>query len=575
MIPISNSWGLMRNSISYAKIIEVASEAHLTAGRENAQEIANSYLPQMTLGEKIVDYVFCGYVKHDFMQQLYKLSYQRARLEINGRDSSLRTTPEMRKEVMEYSLYGHNSRIEIEERRINSMLRCGSLKFGNRPRQNPEFRDTYLLYQDYLCRSAIGLPLQSQNLYSRTTPPVLPGSFRFDHVHQIQPSDMDLIKRHGRLRCGDRTYQVRFTDDHQPVVMHVERDTQVALIQRRLSIFWSCRDALKKLADFRIQSGTTTISTENMLTSGEDMLVKSYSSHPEWSQFVDVLRGRLTEAINYLRTKFDRDSRMIEAEFIRLVNQAEPASVQILAQSALREKITLLETCRRTCALELNNFAAVLDEYCEQWSPDADPVIEDAFKTRLLKLTDQLRQFVHFEMSAVAVARFKTLCSFQNPRHICWTLTKLGELLVPTLADSWNYSLPPPGFETELNELLGMVRNPELSSERIFTVMVNLKGEQDTRIRLRIRQIEMGNMIGRSAGDWLTHPVLDGRHRSTEANRRIELMEEISKSLLTPKNSYTEAQLDALNAKKNACQNFLRNELKILEENGDFPRCPV
>jgi len=153
-------------------------------------------------------------------------------------------------------------------------------------------------------------------------------------------------------------------------------------------------------------------------------------------------------------------------------------------------------------------------------------------------------------MNAANTEQFKTLCDVQHDvigRFLPFVLTELTD---PPELKSWAYGdMQRPEFHIQHEILFNMLTDPAINWTQIEATMDRMQIEQDSVIRLKIRQIEMGRQLERRINATVRD---DHGHGFTirqggfdpEYIARMNSIEDIHIALSAPGNYFTKSELD-------------------------------
>jgi len=535
VITISNRW--ISNSISYAEVAKIANLGH-----QYSNERDLSHCPTMTLSEKIYDYVLCGSVKQKLIHRLYKMSRTRAELAKHSNSTIATTGQNLRYERNHYR--GEMREYEVK---ISRLLSGSTLKFATNPIQSATYADSYLIYRDQTRRNAVGIRMQAPR-------PTLPGtvqiadSVSFDSLDQIQVQHLDAIKKNTALRFEGQLYEIRFTKNNGPVIIHADGLAHRYVVQKRLLSLWAIAKVKNRLAEFRNHPSALSALNRTYPDSGFSAEQYGFQFLTGWLQFVGPVQGKFAKSVDLINRKLALESRDIEAEVDSFERLTNPNRDQKNAFRQVQEKITLLDGRRKTVEKHLQQAAKQLERLSWTVTRRDTPVIIDAFRNRMLHFIDQMSLFILSDMSAEKTKEFDALCQIQRQFSDKIDTRRLRHTITPRKIRSWNYSLHPPVLHAE-TRLLSLVQNCAISDGPIREEMTKLRAEQNAAIDLRIRQIELGELITTGIRDF-TSLDIGSDPLTPESCRMIWDLRKISNQLLTPENNFTHADLDTLQAKK-------------------------
>jgi len=577
MLTISNGW--LSNSISYAQTIKAA-----TAGQAFALDDMVDHSPAMGLGEKIVDYVFCGSVKKEFISHVYQMARKRAKLEITCRHNDHSADNWNASRMDSYHL-----QINVNEQRLKYLLSGKSLAFGTAPFENEACRDNYLIFRDDARRSVIGLPLNLQNPATRTTSQMIPIILipTFDKAEQIELRDFANIKKSGKFICGTQTFDIRFTDDDEPVVMQVDENPYVRPVQRRLLNLWAIENLKKRLAEFESLSGEDVILCVPFFPRGEwptdtayrtlkewqrvvgvkGITDRLYPQFTNWDQFAGVIQEKIFKAVETQTVKLNQESSVLAQELERYAKLIKPTVTEQRGFLTLQQKINQLVDTRKNMKKYVRYFNEALDAMCKIFQPDFEPAMIEAFKRRMLNFTKLMGRFIRSEPTHVRAEKFKALCQAQSDWNAKFPDVQSCGLLTPPQFKTWNYPLHPPvsqarkdGLYDGEHILLRDVQDPTVTWESFERAMRMLKEEQDARIERRKCQFKMADELGAGILMWCRDRYPVQQPRPVDFSRYIIFLEQIRDELLTPGNDYNQQELNGISSRITAHFTVIRDE---------------
>ena len=536
MITISNRW--ISNSISYAEVVKIANLGH-----QHAYERSMRHCPKMDLAEKIYDYVFCGSVKQQFMERLYKMSGARRRSTQISDHCCIQSPEDLQRAKNQYQVEMH-----WHSDKLSRLLSGATLKFATNPIQTAAYMDSYLIYRDHTRRNAIGIRMQArcQTISDSRT---LADAPAFNSLAQIQLKDLDIIRKNKSLYFGGQLYEVRFTKKNGPVIIYAEGLAHRYVVQKRLLSLWAIAKVKERLAGFRSNPSAITVLNRTYPESGRSAEYLSFRFLTSWLQFVGPVQNKFAKSVGLVNQKLDLESRVIEDGLACFENLTNPSREQKQSFLQLQERITLLEDRRRTIEEHLKETGSIVDYLSSDVSDGDAPSIMEAYRNRMLNFIDQMCLFTLSNMNDDKIRRFHHLCLVQRELFNTIKTIQLGEVITPQKIQSWSYPIHPPVLQTE-TRLLNLVQNPAITADQIRAAMPTLSAEQDAAIDLRIRQIEMGQETITRMRTFLNNPIIASQPHSTTLRRLFRVLGKISARLLTPGNNFSHAELDAWLAKK-------------------------
>ena len=411
MLSISNANGWLSNTISQAQIINIASAAQKTVDGP----VMNPVCETATF-EKLMDYVFCGSVKQEYMHYLYAMSRNRALWEKELRKSEqTRSTVKMDMFVLQ---------INENMAEIQRLMSGNSLEFGTRPTDNMALSENYLIYKEKLSDKLIGLPLEVDAAAPQPTSeshldlpiPNFPGS------KSIRFEDYGAIKRSRQFICQGRTYLVRFTDKNEPVVMQLGVAHQDARIQKILTNFWAIELVKNKLTVLRNslrQNSTLRLMPDHF----EDyFLPPRDSDQPKsavqtWAPFATAIQARFDQVVSRSCDRLDVAGKKIRDELSFYENLDDPVLLERSAFIATQqEMISWRESQRNVSAgiLQIKRcIERTLGSLFDSNEFVHDPEVMNLVSERIQNFIDRTFVFLKLRMTNEDSAGLIALCNKQ------------------------------------------------------------------------------------------------------------------------------------------------------------------
>ena len=331
MLTISNGW--LNSAISYSRIVNITDSA-----LENAASGRADNSREMGLGEKIVDYIFCGSVKKEYMDYLYRMTRNKALLEseLTKGDATIHT----------FRASQLRDKVEKNLKRINQITVESTVELGTDSSVNLHKGGSYLIYREKHSHLIKCLPLNYYRGQAFLTVPDTDSPFsipEFETIGHIQIEDLAAIKQNGKLRCGGEIYTVKFTKNNEPLVIQMSDIRQAEAIQRRLQTLWNSSNVKERLTDLRsriLKDTTWHLYDMRMYWSQSD---QDFSASTYWKNLRSTFQEKFTAAVAASNARFDIESMMIDDELDRLEKLTDPAQADEGTFLLLHEKITSLE----------------------------------------------------------------------------------------------------------------------------------------------------------------------------------------------------------------------------------------
>lgn len=379
MFSISNGW--LSNTISQSRIINIA-----RAAQQSIETRGEDHSCEMAPFEKVVDYVFCGSVKQEYMNYLYAMARNRRLWE-----KEVRKSEQARSTVQMDMFIQHVNENKAE---IQRLMSGSSLEFATRPIDNMALSENYLIYKEKSSDQLIGLPLELYALEPQLSPECHLGLPipNFPEPLSIRFKDYAAIKRSRQFIYQGQTYYVRFTAKNEPVVMQSGVAHQDARIQKMFTNFWaidvlksqltSIRNLPRENATMRLKPNHFERDCQKM---GDSGLVASAILN--WVQFSNTAQILIDRMVNAKQKSLDRRGSQLVAELDCYEKLADPSLLDRKAFIVTQEAVISLGESQEQVMLKIREVRRRLALLFNAIGLAHEPGVLKSIYARMLDLT--------------------------------------------------------------------------------------------------------------------------------------------------------------------------------------------
>lgn len=558
MIPIARN-GWISNTISYARIAAVVQGAETRAQSGGVNPAC-----QMGHCEKMMDYVFCGSVKKQYLQYLHEMTLAKMQA---SESRAVQSTEVLR--AQNHRLRKVMTELVGYESALSRLMSGNTLNFCLTASGNPTNWENYLIYRDRRRHAACGLavPLPAPVPPAPPNPQIMLAP-SFNTAAEIRIINLANIRRCGKVVCGNQTFTVRFTNKNEPIVMQDRHNPQADLLREKLFNLWSINKVKERLAEFR----RVPLESSKLGTVGErwHLGADDRAENADWIGFTVTVQDRFDRAVSMAKVRLDAQSQLLEAELVRFEQLTVPTRDDTREFLKLQEKIALLKRSRDQVNENIKYVTGKIEQICDGnytveilgiengpiESVDSrclyiyDTQTRELFKIRLLRFFEQMTQFFMLEMNPGSTEKLRKRCDVQTDLIGRFLPARLNALTDSPLLKPWMY--PPierPEFHTQHEILFNMLKDPAINWTQIDAAMRRMQIEQNDVILTKGAQINLRYLLERRIEAVVTD---DQGHGFTvrqagfdpEYVERMNSIEEIRIALLAPGNYFTRVELD-------------------------------
>ncbi len=320
MISISNGW--LNNTISYSRINKIAAAAQQQAGTGNTVINQDDHSRDMALGEMIYDYIFCGSVKKEYMENLYTMVYRRESLRVRHVNEDAQSLPGSQERAKRDKAYVEGvlnrpsprdplkSRFETRQKSNLCAIRetesplvrvmpTHTLQYEHNPLDNNAGEHNYLIFRDKRRRIAAGIPVTSQPgaVTSAGTDAVTPAVATYKSLTELQVNCLATLRQSHQLELQKHIYHVRFTKEGEPVVLVADNAVPAASLQKRLTNLWLIENVQQRLTALRERTARTSEASLYQLSAISEGIERAYF------KAIDALDKKMTEECAKIETR--------------------------------------------------------------------------------------------------------------------------------------------------------------------------------------------------------------------------------------------------------------------------------
>ncbi len=394
MITISNGW--LNNTISYSRINKIADAARAKAWlKPNSDPIQADHSRDMELGEMIYDYFFCAGVKKEFMNNLYAMAFSRESLLFGEAQFDAKNVPGSTQRIehaklaltdlsvvsseidpeqycSELGRYWYKSILEKAELPLTHVMSGNSLQYGHDPYDHSAGDQNFLIFRDRHRRIAAGIPTTLPKPAGQIAPAddSTTAVDTYDGLNELQVECLGRIRQQKKLTVAGHTFDVRFTNDTEPVVLVPDDTVLVHSLQTRLSNLWVIETVHRLLDELRGRCFQST----------QDDFYRFGVISDDMRRIYDATMDGLAEKVNQGCAELGRLLHDLESE-----TNTNKAAIQDFRH--LKEKIILLDRSQRWVKTRVDHVKAQIETLYDRLVDRSDPA-------HLLKLFDLATGFI-------------------------------------------------------------------------------------------------------------------------------------------------------------------------------------
>ena len=570
MLTVSNGW--LSNSLSQNRLTRVVNAA--TANASTDREDDSRYMGPL---DSFVDYFFCGGVKKLALDILYELSRNAALLHAESHKAESDRRQDL---IDQYQGY-----VDAYQKQFRLLIPGSSIEFGQHSAQPHERSHCFLIYRNRNFLNPTGIPLYSKAHAVSANSDVNPDRLipTFTRLEEIRSSDLNQLRIHGQIKLNDQVFEVRFTQEAEPILMCFEKNPLTDSIQEKLSGLWINHIAGQALIDLAgIQKADSALKLNVVflgLGTGDQRSAQEISAAEIWTQTSQVIQGSFDQACQKMQAPLTAEHAALVLELERLADLAQPTITDkrnlmqaqlkienlVVKQNKLNKNITRLKT----------EFTALchLISYCN------DLEMVSIFTLRMTNFLDFIARLSESPMGQKELTDFNEMLNTQSeflknfgPEQV----TICADLFDPPESDrTRDFGIIPPTSDLHRNTLRQLLTDPTKSVDQIEIAMKQLKIEQEVLLSNKLKQVESGRYVDRAIKEHVdAGPV--GRYPSElekasgvtyftpETYSRIVWLKKMRDALLNVYNNFTHEELETIGAQ---APDHLR---KIMTENNAF-----
>lgn len=490
MLTVHNGW--MKNSISQERITRVVNSAKL-----NATTVVQDDSRYMGPIDSFIDHYFFNDTKRLALDILYELSSNTTLLNIESGKSE--------GQIQRDKIDQYRRKIEDCQKQFRELIPGRSIEFGRSTTRPDEGGSCFLIYRDENILTPVGIPLYQHSASStaNTQSNERARLQTFLKLDDIQPDDLNQIKKSGQLLLNDQIYEVRFTHENEPVLMCYETSTENSLIQTRLSNLWISQLAQQehiRLAEIEKENSALKLNAVFLgLGHGEERSYDEISAAQTWKENSQVIQTSFDTAIGVMQGILDTEQAKLSTEVARISEIPFPTIAEKKALLHIQAEIENLIVKQSKLNKNIERLKSEFTALCHLIGYCSDLEMIQIFTLRTTNFLDFIVRYSEGPMGHAELAEFNTMLNTQSellknfgPEEVA----NCTNLFDPLESDrTWEYGIEPPTSDRLRNELRQLLTDPSRSWDDIDTAMKRLKVEQEFLLIRKIKQIEFGNYL--------------------------------------------------------------------------------
>jgi len=390
----------------------------------------------------------------------------------------------------------------------------------------------------------------------------------FSRLEDLTPDDLIHIREKEKLNLDNQIYEVRFTNENEPVLMCYVSNAQNRLIQARLTKLWInqlAQQELANLADIEKENSSLKLNVVFLgLGTGGERSQREIAAAEIWHQNALVIQQSFDKAIRRMQEPLDAEQSRLETEVTRLSDLDEPTREDKKALLRIKAEIENLVIKQNKLNKNITRLKSEFAALCHLISYCSDEGMITTFTLRLTNFLDFVVRYSESSMGVEEIGEFNTMLNTQSEflKHFGpEEVTACAALFDPPISDrARDYGIIPPTSDLLRNELRQLLTDPTKSWNEIERAIQRLRVEQEILLSNKIRQIQFGRYVEKLIKEKFTLPA-PGKYSSglneksgltyftPETFSRIISLQKIRDQLLDPEQDLTEEQIEVLGAK--------------------------
>jgi len=342
-----------------------------------------------------------------------------------------------------------------------------------------------------------------------SNPDVIPERIPFfETSNEITIKDFEKIQTKGQLRVGEKTFQVKFHVEDEPILLCDSTDIFAKDIQLRLTSVWIAYRASHARNQLLMMSKTdASIPWQSILAELEEVRLKTSFDEPgtarelSWDRMAAKIVKKFTTAVQHIQKDVEAD----KARLIEVLNNVASNRYPVLEQTTVLfqslEKIGAIAARQETVNKNINQVKGIYLDLFAFARASTTLAMRDIVKQRIDRFSVAFDTFVRSEMTLESFANFNHILKNQTAFLEKFNATHLSQclaILYPSniaLQDGTKVTANKEAITTQLIELL---TNPAASWQNIVDNIENLHVKQSLLCHALAYQFNTGTVLDKA-----------------------------------------------------------------------------